>query len=191
MDTLEAIASRRSIRRFQDKSVPEETIRIVLEAATRAPSGKNSQPWRFVVVEGEKRAEMVRLMRQGIAQMQAQGMNTGSAEGTAWIMEQAPVTIFCFNPNGQAPWLPLSADQMFSAVVDLQSVGAALQNLVLAAQDQGLGSLWMCDVFYAYNELQSWLGEEGQMIAAIALGYADESPAARPRMNLSQVVRWL
>ena len=53
--------------------------------------------------------------------------------------------------------------------------------MLLAAQDLGIGSLWMCDVFYAYEELCAWLGEEGEMIAAVALGYPAEKPAARPR----------
>jgi hypothetical protein len=55
----------------------------------------------------------------------------------------------------------------------------------------GLGSLWICDVFSAYEELSNWLGEKGEMIAAVSLGVADESPAARPRKLVSDVTRWL
>jgi nitroreductase len=80
---------------------------------------------------------------------------------------------------------------MFNDVVDVQSIGAAIQNMLLAAQESGLGSLWMCDVFYAYKELCAWLGQSGEMIAAVALGYADESPAARPRKPIGEVVRWV
>ena len=50
--------------------------------------------------------------------------------------------------------------QMFDDVVDIQSVGAAIQNMLLAAQDLGLGSLWICDVFYAYEQLSSLAGRE-------------------------------
>jgi nitroreductase len=63
MQTLEAIAQRRSIRKFKDTPVTDEQIRALLHAATLAPSGKNRQPWRFVVVRGEKRAEMIQVMR--------------------------------------------------------------------------------------------------------------------------------
>ena len=76
-------------------------------------------------------------------------------------------------------------------VVDVQSIGAAIQNLLLAAQDLGLGTLWICDVFYAYDELCAWLGETHQMIAAVALGYPDEQPNPRPRKSVDEVTTWL
>jgi nitroreductase len=189
MNTLEAIASRRSIRSFKATPIEEEKLRKILLAAAQAPSGKNRQPWRFVLVRDDKRAEMVRIMREGIANTKARGEDAGSSESSARVMEQAPVTVFVFNPQGLRPWLAHSAGQMFDDVVDIQSAGAAIQNMLLAAQGLGLGSLWMCDVFYAYEELCAWLGEKGEMIAAVALGYADESPAARPRKPVSEIVR--
>jgi F420 biosynthesis protein FbiB-like protein len=186
---LDAIAARRSIRSFKDEPVPAEALKAILTAATQAPSAKNRQPWRFHVIRGERRAEMVRVMREGIARMKAQGVNLGSAVGSARIMEAAPVTVFVFNPEGIHPWLTRSMEQMFVDVTNVQSIGAAIQNMVLAATDLGLGSLWICDVFYAYQELCDWLGEGGQMIAAVSLGYADESPAARPRRTPAEVTR--
>jgi nitroreductase len=191
VNTLEVIAARRSIRKFKDDPIPDETLQAVLTAATQAPSGRNRQPWRFVVVKGDKRAEMVRAMREGIAKAKARGEDPGSSEWTANIMEQAPVTIFVFNPHGMHPWLTRSIEQMFLDVVNVQSIGAAIQNMVLAAKDVGLGSLWICDVFDAYGELCGWLGEECQMIAAVSLGYADESPGPRPRKPVSEVTRWV
>jgi nitroreductase len=134
---------------------------------------------------------MVRLMRQQIAEMKARGESTGSAQHSAAVMAQAPVTVFVFNPDGLHPWVSHTVGQTFSEVVDTQSIGAAIQNMLLAAQALGLGSLWICDVFYAYEELRKWLGEEGQMIAAVALGYPDEQPDPRPRKPLDEVVRWL
>jgi nitroreductase len=191
MDTRAAIAARRSIRRFQEKPIEEEKLQAILLAATQAPSGKNQQPWRFVVVAGAKRPEMVRVMKEGIAEAKARGEDAGSSEGSVWIMEQAPVTVFVFNPLGKPPWLNHSTGEMFDDVVNTQSCGAAIQNMLLAALDLGIGSLWICDIFYAYEKLQAWLGEPGEMIAAVALGYAGESPDARPRKGVAEVVRRL
>ncbi|RIE15517.1 nitroreductase family protein [Candidatus Cryosericum septentrionale] len=191
METLEAIAARRSVRKFTDRPVAEETVNAVLAAAILAPSGKNRQPWRFVVVAGdEKRAQMVRVMREGIADTKARGMETGSAIMTARVMERAPVTIFVFNPEGVHPWASRSLAQTLMEAVDTQSIGAAIQNMLLAAQSMGLGTLWMCDVWSAYQQLEAWLGESVELVAAVALGYPDEQPAARPRRSLSEVVRW-
>ena len=189
MNVLEAIAARRSIRKFKDEPIPDEAIQTILTAAIQAPSAKNRQPWRFVVVKGDKRAEMVQVMREGMAKMKAGGEDTGSGEWTAKIIEKAPVTVFVFNPHGMAPWLAHSIEQLFVSLVNVQSVGAAIQNMALAAQGLGIGSLWICDVLYAYDELQGWLEEEGQMVAAMSFGYADESPGPRPRKPVSEVAR--
>jgi len=192
MNTLEAIAARRSIRKFKDTPVPDEAIRTILQAAIQAPSAKNRQPWRFVVVRGDRRAEMVRIMRQGIDYVETLNLEfgIGSSRWTAAVMERAPVTVFVFNDANEHTPGKLMWDEP-GDVTDVQSIGAAIQNMLLAAQDLGLGTLWICDVFYAYNELIAWLGETHQMIAAISLGYADESPAARPRKPFDEVVRWL
>jgi nitroreductase len=191
MNTLEAIAARRSIRKFKADPIPDDALQAILTAATQAPSGKNRQPWRFIVVQGEKCAEMVRVMREGINKAKARGEDIGSSEWTAKVMEQAPVTVFVFNPHGTHPWLTRSIGQAWWDVVNIQSIGAAIQNMLLAAQDLGLGSLWICDVFEAYEELRTWLGQEGQMIAAVSLGYPDESPAARKRKSVSEVAKWM
>ena len=189
MNTLDAIAARRSIRKFQDAPIPDEVLQSILMVAIQAPSAKNRQPWRFDIVKGDKRIEMVRIMRQEIESAKARGEDPGSSEGSALVMEQAPVTIFVFNPQGLPPWEKHSVDQMFMDVLNIQSTGAAIQNMLLAAQDLGLGSLWICDVFYAYEELCDWLGEKGEMIAAVSLGYPGESPAARWRKPIHEVTR--
>jgi nitroreductase len=191
METLQAIAGRRSIRRFTSDPVTEETLRAILNAGIQAPSGKNRQPWRFVVVQGDKRAEMIRVMRAGIAKAKESGEELGSSEWTVPVMEQAPVTVFVFNPEGVRPWLAHSIGENFSDLVNVQSVGAAIENMLLAAYDLGVGSLWICDVFYAYEDLCNWLGEDGQMVAAVSLGYPDEQPDARPRKTLEEVTRWI
>lgn len=187
METQAAIAGRRSIRRFHDKPVPRELIERVLEAAVQAPSGKNSQPWRFVVVTEKKRAAMLEVLRAGIRKCAAQGIPLGSSENTAAIMEQAPATIFVFN----AASLHYQPGAEWQGVVDTQSIGAAIENLLLSAHDQGLGTLWICDVFYAYEELRAWLGREEQLIAAISLGYPAEAPSARPRKSAAEITCWL
>ncbi len=191
MNTFDVIAARRSIRKFKSDPVPADILQKILTAGTLAPSGKNRQPWRFIVVQGEKRLEMVRIMRDVIARAKERGEDPGSSEWTTNVMEQAPVTIFILNPHGIHPWQMHSVWQNFDDLVNVQSVGAAIQNMLLVALDLGLGSLWICDVFYAYEELLEWLGESWQMVAAVSLGYPDEAPAARSRKPVSEVARWI
>lgn len=112
-------------------------------------------------------------------------MPLGSSENTARAMEQAPVTIFVF--NGESVHYAVTD----WGVPDLQSLGAAVQNMCLAATDLGLGSLWICDVFYADRELREWLGREDKMVCAVSLGYPAEQPEARPRRPWQEVTTWL
>lgn len=191
MNTLEAIAARRSIRTFIDRSVSEEDLETILNAAIQAPSANNRQPWKFVVVREDRRAEMLKVMRRGLATRVERGEDIGSSERTASAMEEASVTVMVFNPEGLHPAEPRDVQQVRRDVGDNESIGAAIQNMLLAAQDLGIGSLWIGHVFNAYEELCGWLDEKGQLIAAVSFGYAGESPKARPRKSFEEVVRWL
>jgi nitroreductase len=191
METFEAIAARRSIRQFKPDPVPQEILEKILTAGTQAPSGKNKQPWKFYVVQGEKCGEMTDEMQKGIHRLEGQGIRTGSARYSLKVMAGAPVTILVFNPTSKHPLMKRDTLETFMDVVDIQSVGAAIQNMLLAAVDLGLGSLWVCDVFFGYEELCAWLGEKGQMIAALCLGYPDQDPPPRPRKPLKEVTHFL
>jgi nitroreductase len=105
-------------------------------------------------------------------------------------MKQAPVRVFIFNPNGTYPWQKKTIGQQFQELVDIQSVGAAIENMLLTATGLGVGSLWICDVFIAYEELCQWMGKAYQMVAAVSFGYSDEAPNARGRKGFDEVVEW-
>lgn len=190
MDITAAIESRRSIRNFKDAPIPEADIRAILHAGTLAPSGKNRQPWRFVVVQGAQREEMLRVMKEGIDAFETAGVALGSSRNTLRIMAEAPVTIFVF-ADDKVAGDGLSQRELIGLSVDIQSIGAAIGNMLLAALERGLGTLWICDVFYAYEELCHWLGEDRLMVAAVAVGYPNETPGPRPRRSVDEVTRWL
>ena len=191
MEVLQAIQERRSIRKFKQEPVPRKILDQILEAATLAPSGKNKQPWKFYVIQGEKRTEMIHAMQHGMDRLSKMGINTGSAKYTLRVMEAALVTIFVFNPTSKHPLLERDTGQVYADIVDIQSIGAAIQNMLLRAIDFGLGTLWICDVFFGYEELCEWLGEKGQMIAAVSVGYPDASPPARPRKPVEEVTEFI
>jgi nitroreductase len=191
MEVSQAIKERRSIRKFKEDPVPIGLLSKILEAGTLAPSGKNKQPWKFYVVQGEKRSEMIQAMQRGMDRLSKMGISTGSAKFTLRVMETAPVTIFVFNPTSRHPLLKRDTLEVYTDIVDIQSIGAAIQNMLLTALDLGLGTLWICDVFFGYEELCEWLGEKGQMIAAVSIGYPDASPSARPRKPVEAVTEFL
>lgn len=190
MDVLKAITIRRSIRKFKPDPLPHEMIESILDAARLAPSGKNNQPWRFVVVESDARDQMFSCLQAGLKASIERGIPTGSAENTFRIMREAPATVFVFNPKDTVPWNEQTIPERVLRIVNIQSVGAAIQNMLLRAQELEIGSLWICDTFSAYEELCTWLGRDSLLVAAVSLGYPAESPAARPRLPLNELVEW-
>ncbi len=190
MDVKQAIESRRSIRRFKPDALPRETIEMILDAARLAPSGKNNQPWQFVVVQGDEREAMSEALQEGLKARKDEGVPTGSAEYTFRIMKDAPAIVFVFNSKNPGPWEEKTLMDQIQSIVNIQSIGGAIQSMLLRAQELGVGSLWICDTFAAYPELTGWLGWSGLLVAAVVLGYADEAPAKRPRQPLKELVEW-
>jgi nitroreductase len=185
----EAIVQRRSVRKYKAEPLSRELIGQALEAATQAPSGKNAQPWEFIVLEGEDKAKIAEMMVSGAEQLEAMGNKSGSAKRSAGIIQEAPAVIMVYNPRqNKADKANPVQEVMWS--VDTQSVGAAIQNLLLKAVELGLGSLWICDIFVAEEQISAWLGREGGLMAAVALGWPAEEPIPRPRKSWQEVTHW-
>jgi len=188
MEVREAITRRRSIRRFTDQPVPREMIEKVLSAAVLAPSAKNRQPWRLVVLQGAARVKLARLMEEGAASVEARGESCGSCRNSARIVAQAPVTILVFNPEYHHEGLIF--DHASYNAPDIQSIGGMVQTMLLAAEDAGLGTLWICDILFAYSLIRDWLGRDEEMVTAVSIGYAEGNPEARPRTPWQEITEW-
>jgi nitroreductase len=193
---LEAIKNRRSIRKFKEEEVPRHMIEEIIQSGVLAPSAKNRQPWKFVVVSGNAKADMVSAMGNGLERERERPLlpnvsqYISGASYTLKIMEKAPVTIFIVNPVGVDVHSSLTEEEHIEELCNAQSIGAAIENMILTATELGLGSLWICDTYFAYDELQTYLNTEGELIAALTIGYADEAPNARPRKSMDEVVEW-
>ncbi len=190
MELMTAITNRRSIRRFKSDPIPREAILEILEAARLAPSGKNMQPWRFVVVQGEALKEMGRCLDSALKNRSIEGIQPGSAANSFRLMKEAPVTVFVFSRRDSFHPEERSLPDYVTSLVDTQSIGGAIEHMLLRATELNIGSLWIADTFFAYRELCTWLEEDSLLLAAVTLGYADEAPEARPRRTLEKMTEW-
>jgi nitroreductase len=193
---IDAIYQRRSIRKYKRDPIERSLVEKVLEAGLLAPSSKNRQPWKFIVTTGEAKKDALRAMKEGLSREREKPFLPESAPYirdalfTVRIMEQAPVVIFVMNELGYSLEKELTRDEHVSEICNAQSIGAALENMALAATDAGLGSLWICNTYFAYPELCQYLDSPGELVAAMALGYAMETPQARPRKKMADAVEW-
>lgn len=193
---LQAIHDRRSIRQFQERDIPRETVEKIIQAGMLAPSAKNRQPWRFVIAQGASKRSMLASMARGLKREQvspllpARAAMLQGAVRTLRVMEQAPVVIFILERHGTTLHASPDVETRVYERCDMQSIGACLENIALTATTLGLSSLWIGDIYFAYDELRSWLRRDEELAAALALGYADEQPPARPRLPINAMVEW-
>lgn len=194
---ISAIYNRRSIRKFIDKPISKKDIIDIIQSGIKAPSSKNRQPWKYIVIQGNTKEEMLKVFRQGIereendsALLPDSKQHLTAAKYTADIMAEAPTIIFVVNSLGKSILSELTPEERVFEICNIQSIGASIQNMLLAATEKGIGSLWICDIYFAYSELCEWLNSEGQLIAAIAFGYPDEFPEERPRKRIEDIVEW-
>lgn len=199
MDVCDAIYTRCSIRRYQEKPISEEAIFQLIQAAGRAPSAKNRQPWFFYIIRDKKvKKTLVETLNQGIDTLYERYCKAAiprpdilNAKNSVRIMEQAAAVILIKHVQRYDTYYDDGVDWPLHAldieVADLLSVGAAVQNMLLAAEELHIGTLWVCDIFYAYPELTRFLGDSAPILSAICLGYPDETPDPRMRFPLEEI----
>jgi nitroreductase len=207
------IKSRRSVRNWQDKDVPDEVLKQALELATYAPSGMNYQGWKFVVVKNKDMinaiADAVRSRAQRVASWEETARHMENPQAMverAGFFRKAPVLIAVYSQI-----YPSSRDQIYlermahdeeaalmKSWLDLanpriQSVASAIAYLLLALHAQGLGSVWMTGPMQAKGDVEQLLGKpEGfDLVALIATGYPDETPRPKTMKPFDEVVQFV
>lgn len=194
---ISEIFDRRSIRKFTNKPISQKDITDIIQSGIKAPSSKNRQPWKYIVIQGNAKEEMLKAFRQGIereendsALLPESRQYITSAKYTVDIMAEAPTIVFVVNTLGKSILSEVTPEERIFEICNIQSIGASIQNMLLAATEKGIGSLWICDIYFAYLELCKWLNSDGQLVAAIAFGYPNEFPKERPRRKIDNVIEW-
>ena len=164
MELKEVIKKRKSIREYEDKPIPEDTLLRVLEAARLAPSGGNRQEWRFVIVRDIQR-------RQKLVQ---------AAEGQTFV-GQAPVVIAAVatQPN------PMMICGVPAYAVDL---AIAVDHITLAAVDEGLGTCWIGAFSQEAARKILNVPAKYKIVALMPLGYPKEPGRPKTRKSLDEIV---
>lgn len=194
---IKAIDNRRSIRKYTSEEIPQEIIEEMIYAATLAPSAKNRQPWKFIVFKGAVKDELVQVMRQGIenekkthALMPEWAFAIPDAENTVRVMGEAPCLIVVLNTNGKTPFTAIDNEKRIVEICDSLSIGAAIENMILAATEHDLGTLWIANTCFAYNDIVEYLNTEDQLIGIVAVGHSAEAPTKRPRKRMTRIVEY-
>lgn len=165
MELMEAIKSRRSVRSYQDKDVEEQKLLRVLEAGRLAPSAKNMQDWRFVVVKDPQ-------VRRKLAE----------AARNQEFVGQAPVVIVACGTSDYV----MTCGQLTYPI----DVAIAVDHMTLAAVEEGLGTCWI-GAFYEEKVKEILeIPKSIRVVALLPLGYPAQSSKPTPRKSLKETVAY-
>jgi coenzyme F420-0:L-glutamate ligase / coenzyme F420-1:gamma-L-glutamate ligase len=189
--------SRRSIREFRPEPVPEDSIRRMLAAAHAAPSAHNTRPWRFVVLQDAGiRHSLAESMAAAYARdAEADGRTPDDIrkrnERSLGRITHAPLAILACMEEA---CLPANAGRRVTGerLLLIQSVAAAVQNLLLAAAAEGLGACWLCAPAFCPSAVAETLALPAGWIAQalVLIGFPAEAPPAPDGRALDEVVQW-
>ena len=150
-----------------------------------------------IVYQGEEKDKLVEVMRHGINSekithelMPEWAFAIPDAENTVRIMQEAPCLIAVLNTNQYTPFASIGREKRIVEICDSLSIGAAVENMILTATGYGLGTLWIANTCFAYNELIEFIGTDNQLTGIVAVGAANEAPPKRPRKALRDVVEY-
>jgi F420 biosynthesis protein FbiB-like protein len=189
------LRGRRSVRKYLAKAVPEAVLRRVLDAARWAPSAHNAQPWRFVLVLDSK---VKRRLAEAMAldwdrDLRKNGVSADKRENLVKASVEtfvcAPALVVACLIMGDMDRYPDERRQKAEHLMGVQSVAAAIQNLLLAASAEGLGTCWFCAPLFCQQTVKEVLKlpREFEPQALIIVGYPAEKPNAPQRKPLKSI----
>lgn len=165
METLKAIMSRRSIRKYKNQSIDKSIVKTILEAAMNAPSAGDGRPWHFVVIDNREKLDMI----------------SDKVDGGNQMFKSAPIAILIIGDEEK---------QGFPGFYP-QDCSCAAQNIYLAAHDLGLATVWIAlwNVEQRIKGIRDVIKFPENLIpfAIFPIGYADEELPAEYRYDESKV----
>lgn len=194
---LDAIFTRRSLRRYQSQPVPRPLIEQVLAAGTWAPSAHNRQPWRFAIVttDEQKRHLALAMGARLRSDLQAdhvpEPVITADVERSYDRLISAPALIVMNMTMSDMDTYSDAARNQNEAIMAVQSVAMCGQNILLAAHSLGLAACWMCAPLFCPDVVRDALDlpDDWQPQGIITLGYPDQS-RERTREPLETRLLW-
>lgn len=198
MELLDAIKSRRSIRKFKTDEVPENYIRELIEAGRLAPSGTNLQPTRYVVIKSQEAREKLKectplpFVAAAPVVIACCVDNQSVASSGDRFKELREAQAFVDTPlDGESSSANKRANTMDEAAIKAYlnlNAAIAIDHITLRAVDLGLGSCWV--MMFDKDKVKNLLGleERYDVVALLPIGYPDQSPIQRPRLDINEVL---
>jgi nitroreductase len=189
MDILSVIKERHSCRSYSLEPVSEEKVKRIIEAAAQAPSPLNSQPWKFFAVTSEDFRNKV--YEEGVRYKEVLLEKTEWAWLEKYDLEFVKNVPLMIAVAGNPKRSGADAFMEDNAGAWRDACGAAIQNLMLAAKEEGLSTLWF--TMFDKRKVKEWLGIEGPAIplALVFVGKPGGDTPVMPKKSVDEVMEFV
>ncbi|SFH09552.1 Nitroreductase [Desulfotomaculum arcticum] len=199
MELLDAIKSRRSIRKFKAQSIPENYLNELLDAGRMAPSGSNLQPTRYVVIESDEARAKLRdcsplpFVWQAPAVIAVCIDTQAAYKSEERFKELKEANAFVDTPLNNIDAKDYIKRRRAMDEVALRAylslnAAIAIDHITLRAVDLGLGSCWVMMFDKEKTKKAINLDDKYEIVALLPIGYPDQEPAPRPRLRMNEVL---
>jgi nitroreductase len=208
VELIEAIKKRRSIRKFKSDKIPKKDIYDIIQAASLAPSAHNKQMWRFIAISNQ---EVLKGMEKAIVseieelsswpELKEIGLKVKGLRAYSTFFVKAPLVFaILVEPYHSMVDEVLKLDGLkkeqadfLPSYVEIQSVAAAVENLLLAATEKGYGTCWMCGPLIAVSALEEILKIEKpwKLMALIPLGLPDQELKPKLVKDIDEILEFM
>ncbi|MCP8305140.1 MAG: nitroreductase family protein [archaeon] len=194
---LQIVRSRRSIKKLKPDPIPRDLIEEMIDVAISAPSAHNAQPWRFIVItDQDLKVRLAKAMarswrddlsKNGVSDMEMERLIESSKERA---LNASILILACLTMEDMDKYM--DGRRNFEYIMAVQSVSAAIQNLLLAIHVRGLGACWRCAPLFCMEVVREVLNipESFYPQAIVEVGYPVEKVKMPPRKPLKDVVRY-
>lgn len=211
MADLDFIYKRKSIRKFKDQEVPKEDLMEMLKAATYAPSAKNQQNWHFTVITNKDKIEEIAKVVADrhteiadLAEEEKDRDNMNKFLKYYTVFKNAPVLVLFYAKSYKSIEYKILNDKpeckdlydiAISSKSEIQTIGAAIENFLLAAANMGYGACYMTGPIHSKDKIYEIIGHdesEGELMALVPVGVPEDKEASQPkRLPLEDVVTFI
>ncbi len=188
---LDVIKNRRTVRRFNERPISKKILRMLINTAKWAPCPNNLQPWYFVSTT--KNSTFNKEVNSYI-QKQASIKNIAVSiflKDAIKILNSAPALIYVFNTGVLAEKYRIlgKSYQRKANLFENQSISAAIENIILGAEELGVGTVWLGSPVFVNKGIEKILKTKFELIAIIGIGYYDKKPKRTHRLPLEEILR--
>ena len=186
VELTQAIRERRSIRKFKSDPVPQALMESLIEEAMWAPSAMNTQPWKFFVLTGAAKDDLIAIAEGCIEKLDLRMQALFNDKMRTLVRGY-------FKNYGGAPAVVALVSQLPAEEVyqrgSMYSACAAMQNFLLLAHEAGLGACWMTGPLWVENAVLEYLGcPEYGLVGLTPVGWPDQNPPVPPRKH--KTIEW-